>query len=199
VEVGAGNGPVSVGVPLTGLSPGTTYHAQFVATNADGPASSGDVAFTIPTPGAGRPMPPVAPTLTHVRQSARRWLEGNQLATISAFSRLPVGTNFTFAANEPALVTFTFTQAVAGRKGTGGCVPLTRHRARGRPCRATVVRGRLSLAAHQGMNRVRFQGLLSRGRRLKPGTYTVLITASLPGAPASAPAKLIFTIDARVR
>jgi hypothetical protein len=47
------------------------------------------------------------------------------------------------------------------------------------------------------VNRVRFLGVLGSGRRLKPGTYTVLITAAEAGVHSS-PAKLTFTIVGRV-
>ena len=44
-----------------------------------------------------------------------------------------------------------------------------------------MTRGTLTFQGHAGVNRVRFQGLLARGRRLKPGTYTVVITAAITG------------------
>jgi CSLREA domain-containing protein len=201
VDAGAGNTAVSVSVPLTGLSAATTYHAQLVATNADGSTSSSDLVFTTPAAaaGGGSPKAPSAPVVSAVHQSAQRWLEGNQLASISAKRKLPVGTIFSFAVSEPATVTFTFTQSVPGRRVGGGCAPLSNRSVRKRRCSATILRGRLSLSAHQGVNRVRFEGLLARGRRLKPGTYTVTLTAAVVGAPPSTPAKLTFTIVRRVR
>ncbi len=39
-------GPVSVTAPIGGLSPNTTYHAQIIATNADGTTSSTDITFS---------------------------------------------------------------------------------------------------------------------------------------------------------
>jgi hypothetical protein len=47
-EPGGGGKAVTVEAHLTGLTPGATYHAKLVATNAGGPADGGDQAF-IPT------------------------------------------------------------------------------------------------------------------------------------------------------
>jgi 6-phosphogluconolactonase (cycloisomerase 2 family) len=64
------------------------------------------------------------------------------------------GTTFSFTLNQAARVTFTFTQ-----------------RNHERPF------GRLTLAGHAGKNKLAFNGRISRHTRLKPGTYTVTITA----------------------
>jgi hypothetical protein len=55
------------------------------------------------------------------------------------------------------------------------------------------VRGSLSLKGRAGNDSVRFQGLLSRHARLKPGSYTVTVIAA-SGALRSAPRSLSFTI-----
>ena len=45
-RVGAGTSIVPVTTPVTGLSPGTTYHARVVATNSAGTTNGEDVTFT---------------------------------------------------------------------------------------------------------------------------------------------------------
>ena len=80
-DIGAGNTPAPVSVPLSGLAPGATYHAQLIVTNADGTSRSADLVFTTP---ANRTPKPVAPSLSQIRQSARRWVEGNKQASITA-------------------------------------------------------------------------------------------------------------------
>jgi hypothetical protein len=47
-DVGAGNGPVAFSASLGGLEPGHTYHAEIVASNADGTTSGSDLTFTTP-------------------------------------------------------------------------------------------------------------------------------------------------------
>jgi CSLREA domain-containing protein len=46
VRVSAGNAPVPFSVALSGLTPGTTYHVDVVATSADGTTTSSDGVFT---------------------------------------------------------------------------------------------------------------------------------------------------------
>jgi hypothetical protein len=142
--------------------------------------------------------PTSAPKLSNLTASALRWREGNRLAQISASKgkrrkRPPIGTTFSFTLDRPAHVTFTFTHAVPGRRVGRRCVAPTRKNRHKRACRRTVVAGALAFSAHAGRNRVRFQGLIARGKRLPPGRYTVLVTASASGK-RSGTAMLSFTI-----
>jgi hypothetical protein len=47
---GAGAGPIAVSAPLTGLSPGTTYHFRLVATNPGGTSYGADTTFETASP-----------------------------------------------------------------------------------------------------------------------------------------------------
>jgi hypothetical protein len=56
-----------------------------------------------------------------------------------------------------------------------------------------VIAAKLTFAAHAGTNRVRFAGRLSKRRKLKPGSPTLLVTASSPAG--HSPARTLrFTI-----
>jgi hypothetical protein len=188
--IGFGAGPQAVGASLTGLSPSTTYHFRVVATNAGGTTFGADQTFTT--------SPPV-PALASVKQSHSRWREGNGLAQISSTRkgkgkrRAPVGTSFSFALNTPAKVALAFTQRVGGRKVRGRCVAKTHRNRNARHCTRTVTRGTLVVNGHAGTNTVKFQGRISRSKKLRPGTYTLVITANGPSG-AAAPQKLTFTI-----
>ena len=46
ITIPAGSGPTTVQIPITGLTPGSTYHAQVSATNADGTVLTADNTFT---------------------------------------------------------------------------------------------------------------------------------------------------------
>jgi hypothetical protein len=72
------------------------------------------------------------------------------------------------------------------------CVARSRRNAGHRACRLTVTAGTLTFAGHPGSNKVLFQGRLS-SRRLVPGRYTLVITAS-DTAGRSTPVQLTFTI-----
>ena len=169
------------------------YHFRIVAQNSAGIGVGADQTFIGSSPGGK--SPPVAPVIANASQTHRRWREGSRLASISRARRAPVGTTFSFALNEPAHVSLSFTQQASGRKAPGGrCVAQTR-RNRGRhACRRTIVRGTIAFGAHAGRNRVVFQGRLSRTRRLVPGAYTLLITARSPEGLTSNTARLGFAI-----
>lgn len=151
-----------------------------------------------PTILSSHPQPPLAPTLSGLSQTAKTWREGTKLAQLSASGgkgrrKLPVGTTFSFKLDRPAQVTFMFTQPARGRKVGRHCVPPThrnRHKLR---CPRTVPAGTLSFAAHAGVSKVRFQGLISKRKKLKPGSYKLLVTATAAGK-RSHPGKLSFTI-----
>jgi CSLREA domain-containing protein len=182
----SGFSPVALSGQAVSLSPGTTYHFRAVATSQDGTSTSADQTFTT---AAG------APVLTKVAESNRRWREGTRLASLARkVKRPPVGTTFSLTLNEAASVSFSFTQRVGGRKVKGKCVKQTKKNRHEHACKRTVTRGALSLAAHAGANKVSFQGRISHTLKLKPGTYTLVITAKNAAGQRSAPVRLSFTV-----
>jgi hypothetical protein len=145
-----------------------------------------------PLPAGISPLP--APVISAARQSNSRWREGKALARISGSKRPPIGTTFSFSLNEQASVSFGFTQQASGRKVGSNCVAQTRSNARRKPCTRTVTAGTLSFAGHGATNTVSFQGRVSPTQKLKPGTYTLVITATNSAGARSAPVSLNFTI-----
>jgi hypothetical protein len=212
-SVGASGSPSPLAAALGGLTPGTTYHFRLVAENSGGVAYGGDQTFTteargatsrtetITTPPArltstSPPAPSVTslpPTVRNARQSTSRWREGNRLAGISR-AKTPTGTTFSFSLNEQATVTFTFAQLAEGREGAHGCLARTHANAQRKSCSYAVTRGTLSFTGHEGTDSVLFTGRVSRTEKLKPGRYTLVITATNTAGQQSAPQKLSFTI-----
>jgi len=133
------------------------------------------------------------PTLSGVGEKAKTWREGNALAHISANRQSPLGTTFSFSLNEPASVTFEFTQSTSGRKVGKTCVAQTAKNKNKHSCTRTVVAGTLTFSARSGANRVSFQGLISRKKKLELGSYTLVLTATASGE-HSTPRTLEFTI-----
>jgi hypothetical protein len=136
---------------------------------------------------------PQPPSITAVHQSHSIWREGSALAHASAKKTLPVGTTFSFSLNESATVTFEFSQSASGRKVREKCLAQTRKNKKDQSCTRTVLAGTLAFAAHSGENKVHFEGPISKHKKLKPGSYTLLVTAAASGNP-SAPRTLHFTI-----
>jgi FG-GAP repeat len=133
------------------------------------------------------------PTLSRVGEKAKTWREGNALAHISANRQPPLGTTFSFSLNKPASVTFEFTQSRSGRKVGKTCVAQTAKNKNKHSCARTVVAGTLTFSARSGANRVSFQGLISRKKKLELGSYTLVLTATASGE-HSTPRTLEFTI-----
>ena len=176
---------------LLGILIGVPYHYRIVAENSAGVSVGADQTFTGNSPG-GKAPPPLPPILTSVSQSHRRWRAGRHLATFSR-KRAPLGTTFSFTINEQAGVSFTFTQKANGRRVHGRCVAQNRKNRRKRGCKRIVTRGVLSLAAHAGANKVAFQGVISHSKKLRRGTYTMLITAANAARQRSNTKSLTFT------
>ena len=182
---------VSVHVTDTaGCSGPEVFTGQATYCNLD-PAASASAQVTVPPAPAGAPPKPV---VSGARQSSSRWRKGNGLARISRAGKVPVGTTFTFSLNEQAAVRFTFTTRLPGRRVGRKCVAQTRSNRHRKACTRTVGAGVLPFTGHLGSNSVRFQGRVSSSRRLRPGTYTLTITATNTAGVKSAPVALRFTI-----
>jgi hypothetical protein len=185
--------------PASGVLSGTpsalgNYATAFTVTDSYGIEASAPLPIRINAPPSAIKALP-APTISKARQSASRWREGGKLAEISRRKRRPpIGSTFSFSLNEQASVSFAFTQQVSGRKVGRTCVAKTHRNARRKRCTRTTTAGTLSFAAHDGMNKVVFQGRLSRSKRLAPGPYTLVIKARNAAGQESAPVRLSFRI-----
>jgi streptogramin lyase len=131
----------------------------------------------------------LGPKLIHVRLSNARWREpgGARRAGV------PIGTTFTFDLNTNAIVRFTFIQKIRGRWVGRRCRAVTDANRRHRTCRLSAEIGVLATRGRAGRDRVVFHGRLDRRLVLRPGSYTVLITATNAGG-RSTPQALRFTI-----
>jgi hypothetical protein len=165
---------------------------EVTATNSAGNAAA--TSNTLKVPASTPPPPPPVPTVATAAQSHSTWSEGNKLAQISKKKKSPVGTTFSFTLNEQASVSFAFTQKLAGRRVKGKCVAQTKNNRHKPSCKRTVTRGTLSFTGHSGVNKVVFQGRISRSKKLGLGRYTLLITAISATGQRSQPKSLSFTI-----
>ena len=152
-------------------------------------------AYPLPSCPATAPSSP--PQLSSLKQTAKKWREGKLSARISTSGKgrkkLPVGTTFSFTLDSAAQVEFKFVRAVPGRRAGKRCVAPTRKNRHKRRCTRRSVAGTLAFSAHAGADKVRFQGVLAKGKRLPAGSYTLLVTASASGK-RSHTATLTFAI-----
>jgi streptogramin lyase len=144
-------------------------------------------------------LQPTPLVISSASQSTSRWREGAKLAQLSSTPRHakrkpPIGTTFTFSLSKPATVSFRFAQLATGRRVGHKCLATTHRNRRRRPCKRTVVTSLPAFAAHSGTNRLRFQGRISRAKKLRLGRYTLAISATNALGQRSRPNSLSFTI-----
>jgi len=135
-------------------------------------------------------------TVTSLAQSSARWKPGNALPaaiTAHAASHAP-GTRFSFVANRPATITYTFSRLVAGRVQGKACVAATHANRRATACTRSLPSEVMTLPAISGANVVSFQGRLTSNARLRPGRYCLTIAAQATPGPAIQVGTLHFTI-----
>jgi DNA-binding beta-propeller fold protein YncE len=138
---------------------------------------------------------PVKLTLSDLRESATRWREGTALARISSSRKPPpIGTRFSFDLSQYASLAFTFSRSLPGRRVGKHCVAPSRRNARAHRCLRSVLAGTLKLAAGAGLDTVRFYGLLSKHKRLSPGNYTLVLSATSASGVHATTTALHFTI-----
>jgi Tol biopolymer transport system component len=154
-------------------TPGANFTGvdTFTYTANDGTTTSPPATVTITVGGPGADVTPA--TISGVSVFPRRWRRGPKLPGFSA----KTGTRIRWRLTEAARVTLTF------------------QRKRGARFRRA---GTLRRAAHAGLNTLRFQGRVSRRKRLRPGTYRVMIGATDAAGNRSAPRRSkTFRIVAR--
>ncbi len=185
-------GPVANSLPIDTSTPGS-HTFTVMAQDSDGGSATKTVAYTV-TALSPSPVVTPAPALSAASQTAKTWRENDTLARISAKRKPPVGTTFSFALNEPARVTLSFTHQVNGRRIHHKCVAAKAETRRTPRCTRTVIVGTLTFTGHPGTNQVRFAGRISPTKKLTPGKYAVIITARNARDMGSTPRSLTFTI-----
>jgi uncharacterized delta-60 repeat protein len=147
--------------------------------------------FAAVTPAASH-----APVITSAVQSHSVWREGSKLASLARARRhrAPLGTTFSFKLDQAATVRLAFSQAASGRRVNGRCVAPTAKNRRRHACQRTLTRGVLVLSGHAGLNKIAFQGRITRSKKLPLGRYTVLLSASNGARQRSAVRALRFRI-----
>jgi hypothetical protein len=142
-------------------------------------------------PGPGPAGSTGVPVVSGFSESASRWRLGSSLPHIAS---TPVGTTFSFRLNEAGNIALSFIRTLPGRRAGKSCVaPNAKNRSHAK-CKRTVGAGTLPVAAHAGLNKVGFQGRLSKTKKLSPGAYGVSITIRGSHGSRSLTKPLSFTI-----
>ena len=192
-QVALGGTPVPVSGQLFGLSPSTTYTVTLVAANAIGPASGSPVAFTTLSV-SQKPPPPIVSGLAVAARIHRGKLAATIARRHTAKPPRPEPT-ISLRVSEASRLVFTFQHVSAGRVVRGACVPVTLKLRHAKSCtRFTRVTHRLSLTAHAGVDKIKFDGVLDRGFRLALGSYRLTVVATNAAGRASRPFVATFVL-----
>ena len=144
--------------------------------------------------GAGQTGTPpgchTSPLLTNVHESHRDWRERNLR---QPKHHPPTGTTFSYTLNEPATLSLAFTQKHPGRILAHRCQAPTKTNRNKPRCTRTLTIATLTATGHAGPNHLPFKGHIPHAKRLRSGTYTLVITAHA-FASTSRPRTLTFTI-----
>jgi streptogramin lyase len=129
-----------------------------------------------PPAGGGATVDTTAPRIAALKLSRRTFRLGRRLPAL--LSAVRTGTVVGFTLPEAARVTFRFQRRTVGRRVGKRCRKKTRANARKKKCvRYVRVRGSFTVDGRSGKNRVRFQGRISRKRKLRPGRYRMVLRA----------------------
>jgi hypothetical protein len=207
-QLGSGSTPVPVSATVAGLSPATTYTVTLTAASVQGSGSGAAVTFT--TTGAPSVAKGIAmvslPTVTGLTLSPTTFRHGRHTATLTKTSTgkrksaTPSATTISFSLSASATVTLSFTQTLPGVLQGHECIANSRASGHGNStkgggsnahgkrhaCTFHKPSGTLSLSAHAGLDKIRFEGLLASGKPLPSGSYQLSLTATSPAGKTSA-------------
>ncbi len=165
---GAGATAAAVSAALSGLVPGTTYHYELVASNAQGTSAGIDRTFTtLPVLPPVNKVPRYRPVLSELRISPRSLHAARHGPSATGDRR--TGATVSYRVSEAASVSFAIQQSRPGRVGHGGhCVAQTHANRHARRCRRTVTLRRFTLQGAAGRDRFHLTG-----SGLHPGSYVL--------------------------
>jgi uncharacterized delta-60 repeat protein len=157
---------------------------------SSGSGGAGSGGGSGPSPGA--PGTSGLPTLSGLTASKTHFHEGKSLPKLNPKGH-PSGLVFSVSLSAAAKVTLEFLKPAPGRFAHGHCSSPNKSNKGARHCTRHIDVGSLSLQANAGPDTVAFDGRLSPSKKLKPGVYTLAITASDANGSSTA-SKLQITV-----
>lgn len=113
--------------------------------------------------------------------------------TLAAKRKYKTGTTISFNLSVAANVELVFNRVLPGKRKGGKCVRPTRSLKRAKNCRRYRLAGKLTRSGLTGANSHKFSGRIGR-RALKPGSYQLVVRATVPGATTAATKSKSFRI-----
>jgi hypothetical protein len=174
-DLAAGFGSIAVTAVVSGFPNGTVLHYRVVVTTADGVATGADASFTTGVAGsasgggaASRSADKIAPKLTKVSLSTKRFAASAKPATVkpksTSRSGIPIGTVVRFKVSENATIRLVFTQRTVTRKN-------------GKKVTRYLTKGTVQRTFKAGSRSLWFSGWIGR-KALPAGSYRMVIRAA---------------------
>jgi hypothetical protein len=204
-QLATGIAPTPVSATAAGLAPGTKYTVTLTASTVQGAGNGASVSFTTPSAaeiGKSGAVGGTTLSLTGLELSPTIFRHGKHLATIAKTKArkkkiVPTATTISFSLSEAATVTLSLEQSSPGVLSGHKCVMKPKAHRKSRSCtRYVLVQGRVSRAAHTGLDKIHFEGILDANKPLPTGTYRLSLKASNSGGSAIAPQHPTFTLTA---
>jgi hypothetical protein len=189
-QIAAASTPVPVSATLAGLSPGTAYTVTLVAASAQGTASGAAVSFLTASAAVGTG---VSPVVSGLKLTPSRFRPGKQRTSVGKAGK--VGTTISFTLSTAATIRLTFVRVPPKRAARRDCETATAALRSGSLCaHSATVAGAVTLPAPPGHVKLRFEGVLNGGHRLKAGTYVLSLVATTKSGQSSVARHARFTL-----
>ena len=189
-QIPVASSPVPVSATLSGLSSGTTYTVTLVSASAQGTASGSAVSFLTAGSAAGAGASPV---VSGLKLTPSRFRPGKQKTKLGSARK--IGTTISFTLSTTASIKLTFARVPPKRAAHRDCETATAALRLGSLCaRSAGATGAVSLNVPPGHVKLRFEGVLNGGHRLKAGTYVLSLVARTKSGHASVVRHARFTL-----
>ncbi len=189
-QIPIASSPVPVSATLAGLSRGTRYTVTLVSASAQGTASGSAVSFLTAASAAGTGASPV---VSGLKLTPSRFRPGKQITKLGRAGK--IGTTISFTLSTAASIKLTFARVLPKRAAHRECETATVALRSGSLCaRSASTTGAVSLNAPRGHVKLRFEGVLRGGHRLKAGTYVLSLVARTKSGHASVARHARFTL-----
>ena len=189
-QISVASSPVPVSATLAGLASGTRYTVTLISASAQGTASGAAVSFLTAGTAAGAGASPV---VSGLKLTPSRFRPGKQITKLGSAGK--IGTTISFTLSTAASIKLTFARVRPKRAAHRDCEAATAaHRLSSLCPRSASATGAVSLNVPRGHVKLRFEGMLNGGHRLKAGTYMLTVVARTKSGRASVARHARFTL-----
>jgi hypothetical protein len=190
-QIPVASSPVPVSATLAGLSSGTTYIVTLVSASAQGTSSGSAVSFLTASSAV---VSGASPVVSGLKLTPSRFRPGKQITKPGRAGK--IGTTISFTLSTAATIKLTFARVLPTKRAAHRDRETANAALRLGPLGASSASaiGAVSLNVPAGHVKLRFEGVLNGGHRLKAGTYVLSLVARTKSGHASVARHARFTL-----